>query len=198
MSALLMAVVDLAGMSLMIAGNLYYGGQNLVSPPPGLARWIINGTVGVIVLNVVCFFYFEAHNPETIKATQEQLSENEQFEESMKRKGELLHIGMQQARQQFDREGHQLGQIIARRMVLSIKHDMDLSMTAAERKAFEKDVINAEVQDVDYKALPSPDMATPGIWQAIKSFFGGARAGARMNSSSHTTSLPQSSPDESE
>jgi hypothetical protein len=76
---------------------------------------------------------------------------------------------------------------------------LNLELTAAERKAWEKDAIDAEAIDIEPPALPSP-ANTPGLGEMfgawLKGFFG-QHAGGYMSTSSNSTSS-QSPPSSNE
>lgn len=197
-AALVLAVVDFAGMALMIVFQFYYGGQTLVTPPPNLASLAIWGTSVVILANVASFFYFEGNTPELIQARQEWRQENAQFEANLKYQGELFDKAMRVNRSMLDRMGFEMAEIIARRNFITLRNQLDLKLTKAERKALEEDAIESKFVEVDPVALLAP-ANTPGVgaklgaWLAgMARFFGTVREGY-MSFNSTSQPLPRSS-----
>lgn len=190
--SLLLACIDGLGMALMIFGRLLLGGQQLVTPPQWLGGWLIGGTTFVILANVFGFFYYEGHSPEAMQERLEQIAENEKFEQSMKYKADLFKTAILQVRAQLDRDGYQMAQVISKRMIVSIKHDMNLKLTAAEQKALDAEVVDVEAEDIP--ALPSPAAPHP-FWNGLLGFLASLRNGAPTNSTS-TPSRPSSNQDD--
>lgn len=183
-TAMLLTVFDLTGVVIMSAGGL-----NVLTP----------STVTVVLviatgLNYAAWYGFKLTDQEVQEAIQEQNLEDAQFSEILARKKELFHTAMKQTRAMLDRDGAKLASVISTRNYISIKNQMNLTLTAAERKAWEADAIDAEAIDIAPPALTTgatmPGVGTMlGAW--LKSFFG-ARIGAYTNRNSTSLPLPQS------
>ena len=183
-TAFIMTIVDLAGVVFMAAGGLGVLSPSIV-------------TLGLVIatgLNYAAWYVYKVADIEVQEAIQEQSLEDEQFAETLERKKELFHTAMKQTKAILDRDGYKLAAVISKRNYIAIKNSMNLELTAAERKAWEKDAIDAEVEEIEPTALPGP--STPGLGEVfgawLKSFFG-ARTGAYTSRNSTSTPLPQSS-----
>lgn len=184
-TAFLMTIFDLAGVVFMTAGGL-----GVVSPSA-----VTIGLVVATAFNYSAWYIFKVADVEVQEAIQEQNLEDAQFAETMERKKELFHTAMKQTKAMLDRDGYKLAAVISKRNYISIKNQLNLELTAAERKAWEKDAIDAEAIEIEPDALPAPANPTPGLGEMfgawLKSFFGQRAGFTNLNSTS--TPLPQSS-----
>lgn len=182
-TAFIMTIVDLAGVVFMAAGGL-----GALSPST-----ITLGLVVATGLNYAAWYVFKLVDVDVQEAMQEQALEDEQFTETLQRKKELFHTAMKQTKAMLDRDGYKLAAVISRRNYIAIKNQLNLELTAAEARAWEKDAIEADIEEIEPTALPAP--ATPGLGEMfgawLKSFFG-QRVGP-MNSSSTSQASHQSS-----
>jgi hypothetical protein len=181
-TAFMMTIFDLVGVVFMAAGGL-----GALSPA--------TVTLGLVIatgLNYVGWYIFKVTDIEVIEAIQEQSLEDEQFNETLKRKKELFHTAMRQTKAMLDRDGYKLAAIISKRNYIAIKNQMNLELTAAEARAWDKDAIDAETEDIELPALSGDNQ--PGIGRMfgawLKSFF------ARQNgySTNNDSILSQSPP----
>lgn len=188
-TALLLTIFDLAGVIFMSAGGL-----GVLSPSAVTA-----GLVVATALNYGAWYAYKLTDPETQEAIQEQNLEDAQFTETMERKKELFHTAMKQTKAMLDRDGYKLAAVISKRNYIAIKNQLNLELTAAERKAWEKDAIDAEAVEIDDPALLAAPSNTPNagakfgaMLAGMARFFGNVRAGyTSFNSTSQP--LPQSS-----
>lgn len=183
-TAMLLTVFDLAGVVIMSAGGL-----NVLTP----------STVTIVLviatgLNYGAWYAFKLSDQEVQEAIQEQNLEDAQFTETLARKKELFHTAMKQTKAMLDRDGYKLASVISTRNYISIKNQLNLTLTAAERKAWEMDAIDAEAIDIAPPALTT-GANTPGLGEMfgawLKSFFG-ARTGAYTSRDSTSSQSPQS------
>jgi len=170
-----MMCFDLLGVIAMVIGAIYTGGQNLVNPPPWLAKFIIDSVMVVMSSNLVALYYYHISRPEI-----QETIEASNLEDA------LANEAMQQARVNIQREARALGSILARRATGRLKYRLALPMSEAERAEFDGDAIDATAEDLP--ALPNPPRLT--FWEYLKSFFGFGRS-----MRSPVTPLSQSSPE---
>lgn len=191
--SLLAAFVDFIGMSMMILGSFYLRGGNLADVPENLGGILIGVTTFVIMTNIAAFLYFEAHSPDSIKERVEQVAENEKFVNSMRYRRELYTTAMSQVRAQLDRDGYTMAQIISKRMIVALKHEMNLRLTPAEIKILDAEVVDVDAEDTSPLYLPSPKKPNP-LLASIVNFFG--RRGQESIDSNTSQSSPSSDQNE--
>lgn len=167
--------IDLLGAVTMILGDLYLGGQQLVTPPAWLGKLLINGTTLVMAGNLIAGYYYHANSPEGIDDAQNQDLEDD-----------IAEAARAQARANVEREAPRLGAVMATRATARLKARLALPMTEAELAAWNGEVIEGQVSEAP--ALPAPNRLT--FWEAVKSFFGRGRF-----MPSQDTHLSKNSPD---
>lgn len=161
-AALVIFIVDLMGAVLMIAGELWLGGQTLATPPAWLARTLINGTIAVMAGNLIAAYYYHANAPDVIAARE--------MEEDI---DELEAEARTQARAAIRRDARPLASVMAIRNTAQVKYRLRLPMTEQERSAWDGEIVNGEVKDLP--ALPAPADDVPGWVKAVFRFFGNGR-----------------------
>lgn len=178
-------VMDLAGVVAMVIGAILTGGQQLINPPPWIARFIIDSVVIVMCANLIALYYYHINKPELQESIEAQNLEDR-----------LANEAMQQARVNVEREAQTLGAILARRATARLKVRARLPMSEAEAAEWRGETIDATAEDMP--GLPAPQQLR--FWDYVKSFFGFGRfkpspvTPSSKNSSNSPQETPQPSP----
>ena len=154
-----MMCYDLAGVVAMVIGAIYTGGQTLVDAPPWLAKFIVDGVMLTMALNLIAVYYFHIQKPEVKEAIDAQTLEDT-----------LLEEAEAQARATIERDAQALGALLAGRVTSRIKYRMRLPMSEAEAEQWRGEIVDAET--IPQAQLPAPATG-PGfvVWNWLKSFL---------------------------
>jgi hypothetical protein len=173
-----MMVYDLAGVVAMVIGAIFTGGQTLVDAPPWLAKFIVDGVIVTMTLNLVATYYYHIQKPEVREAVAAQ-----ELEDTLTEQAE------QQARATIEREAQHLGALLAGRVTSRIKYRMRLPMSEQEEAQWRGEVVDGDL--LPQPALPAPAEAGIslrdflGTW--LKSFFTRGRSPQPVGSVPTTT-----------
>ncbi len=176
-AAILMTVLDLAGVIAMSAGGLHLIGSNAISK---ILLW-------ATLTNVSAWYWYKLSSPDNLEAIAAQNLEDELTEEAQR-----------QAKMNIEREAVKLGAVLATRTTSRIKYRMRLPMTAQEAAEWQGETIEGEVTETT-PALPQPGAPRVNFWDFVKSFFGiGAPRLTPEPYSEPITTTPNSDPNSNE
>jgi hypothetical protein len=123
--ALMIMIVDLAGVVLLAAGRLLMGGQDITNTPENLGMTIIWGVIGVTLANVTALYVYHLSEPEVLAAIESGILEDT-----------LRQEAQEQAKDRIRGEAKVLGGLLALRESALLKYRMGLPMSADEQAAF--------------------------------------------------------------
>jgi hypothetical protein len=169
--ALIMFVVDIAGVILLAAYELLAGGQQLAQIPPELGTAVIWGVIGLTLLNLIAAYVYHLAEPET-------WSEIEEGVLTDKLQGEALT----QAQRNIEAEAQALGAILATRATARLKYNLRLPMSDTEQAEFSRQDLPASKRVID--AQPIPASESPSVFSNL----------FRKKRPPHPTQAPQAEP----
>ena len=149
-AAILLTVLDLAGVIAMSAGGLHLIASNAISK---ILLW-------ATLTNVSAWYWYKLSSPDNLEAIQAQNLEDELTEEAQR-----------QAKMNIEREAVKLGAVLATRTTSRIKYRMRLPMTAQEAAEWQGEAIEGEVTETT-PALPQPRQPHFSFMDTFRAFFG--------------------------
>ena len=119
--AILMLIVDLAGVILLAAGGLLTAGQTLTDVPAQLGDALVWGLIGLTLLNLIAAYVFHLADPATAQEIEFGVLSDKLEKEALN-----------QARRNLEGEAQRLGAVLAARATARLKYDMRLPMNDDE------------------------------------------------------------------
>lgn len=119
--AVLLLVLDLAGVVALSAGHLLTGGQQMTNVPQEFGATMVYVLIGATMINLVAIYAFHLADPETMEAIELQTLDDNIKDEAIK-----------QARANVQAEVQGLGAVLAARSVGRLKYSLRLPMSEAE------------------------------------------------------------------
>lgn len=119
--AILLLIIDLAGVIVLSAGRLLMGGQALADIPKELGATMVYALIGATLINLIAIYAFHIADPETMQQIELQtLDDTIQAE------------ALTQARANIENEVQQLASILAARATGRLKYQLRLPMSNTE------------------------------------------------------------------
>lgn len=146
--AVIMLILDLAGVLLISAGRILGGGQTLTDIPESLGAAIIYGVLVWTAFNLIAIYAFHVTEPETMQLIEMQVLEDTIQQEAI-----------EQARANVENEVQQLAGVIAARVTGRMKYKLRLPVSTYEMQALDGETI-------DTQQAPAQQQQAPRILQA--------------------------------
>ena len=176
-AAILMTVLDLAGVIAMSAGGLHLIASNAISK---ILLW-------ATLTNVSAWYWYKLSSPDNIEAIHAQSLEDELTEEALR-----------QAQLNVKAQAVQLGAILASRVTSNIKYRLRLPMSASEQAQFNGETVEGVVTETPAAQLPAPAPHF-SFMDTFRAFFGlGAKRITPEPYSEPITTSPNSDPNSNE
>ena len=119
--AIMLLVLDLAGVVVLSAGRLLMGGQALADIPQQLGATMVYALIGATIINLIAIYAFHIADPETMQQIEIQtLDDTIQAE------------ALSQARANIENEVKELASILAARATGRLKYALRLPMNSSE------------------------------------------------------------------
>jgi len=155
--AVIMLVLDLAGVVMIAGARLLSGGQTLTDAPEWLGAAIIYGVLLWTALNLIAIYAFHVTEPETM-----QLIEMQVLEDTIQAEA------IEQARANVESEVQALAGVIAARVTGRMKYKLRLPVSNYETQALQGETIDETGALIESPALSAPAQRpqAPQILQA--------------------------------
>jgi hypothetical protein len=198
--ALMIMIVDLAGVVLLAAGRLLMGGQDITNTPENLGMTIIWSVIGVTLANVTALYVYHLSEPEVLAAIESGILEDT-----------LRQEAQEQAKDRIRGEAKVLGGLLALRESALLKYRMGLPMSADEQTAFLQVSSGGMILDASFGsedagmetplALPQVSRTAPASVPFFAKWITGLRRAFRPAPSSplpvaQNTPAPQPAPEQ--
>ena len=119
--ALIMFIIDLAGVILLSAFELLTGGQTMARVPAEMGTAVIWGVIGLTLVNLAAAYFYHLAEPQTWKGIEFGVLTDR-----------LQKEALQQAQMNVETEAQQLGAILAARATAELKYNLRLPMSDFE------------------------------------------------------------------
>jgi hypothetical protein len=159
--ALIMFVVDLAGVILLAGGRLLTGGQTMTEIPQQLGDTLVWGLIGLTILNLLSAYLFHLAEPGTWKAVEFGVLVDKVQKEAL-----------DQAQRNIESEAQALGAILSARATAELKYQLRLPLNDNESAVVSRDThqgqIPAAQMVLDVPAQPMPRQPDVPAWMFWK------------------------------
>jgi hypothetical protein len=150
--ALLMLVLDLAGVVVLSAGRLLMGGQSLANIPTDMGATIVYALIAATLINLVAIYAFHIADPDTMEAIELQTLNDK-----------LKSEAIDQARTNIEKEVQTLGAILAARATASLKYSLRLPMNVTEATLLQEDAKTAAADQPAALVIPGKFSKPSGL-----------------------------------